>query len=127
MGKSRKKLFRKNFREGTFKRDQHTCKVCGRRFQPSQTDPSLGLMNAHHIWPREDMPNGGYVPENGITVCDTKAMPGQKSCHEQVEEALANYRSSARGRYPRMDLYPPNLYKLVGSDFERAREAAERL
>lgn len=36
------------------------------------------LIDAHHITDRNEMPNGGYVMENGITLCHP--------CHEKAEK-----------------------------------------
>jgi len=58
------------------------------------------------------MPNGGYVKENGISVCD--------DCHLKAEtfwstgEALEGFS-------------PADLYKLIGSSLEDATAASERL
>ena len=54
-----KKRIRELFRCAVFERDDHQCRICGR---PDHLD-------AHHITDRNYMPNGGYVVENGITLC----------------------------------------------------------
>jgi hypothetical protein len=66
----KKYLIRQKFKESVFKRDNNTCQVCGHK---DNTD----FFDAHHITDRNDMPNGGYVAENGITVCNN----GDDSCH----------------------------------------------
>ncbi len=65
---SRKKQIRENFRNAVFKRDGNKCRGCGKTDTP---------LDAHHITDRRDMPNGGYVAENGITLCGT--------CHTLAE------------------------------------------
>lgn len=57
-----KKQIRESFRQSVFKRDNFTCKVCN-------TKRSIDELDSHHITDRNEMPNGGYVKENGVTVC----------------------------------------------------------
>src|SRR5690349_13291884 len=74
-----KKQLRESFKNGVFSRDGHRCKICGKHAQAVKLD-------AHHIINRNLMPNGGYVLENGITLCDTP-----DGCHfkaEKFEEIL---------------------------------------
>lgn len=54
-----KKLIREAFREAVFKRDKHRCAFCS----------ATQELDAHHITDRKEMPNGGYVVENGISLC----------------------------------------------------------
>jgi len=61
------------------------------------------------------MPNGGYVPENGITVCET-------TCHMQVEQ----WHISGGTRVD-IGLHPDDLYRIIGSSHEEALEASRRL
>ena len=68
MGGRRKQLIRINFREQVFTRDGWKCKFC---------DIVDGL-DAHHITDRTEMPNGGYVPENGITLCAEHHMQAER-------------------------------------------------
>lgn len=102
-----KKKIRDNFRNAVFDRDGNKCRVCGwALFADGLT------LDAHHITDRNLMPNGGYVKENGISLC-----PG---CHEKAEvfhstgEALPGWS-------------PDDLYKLIGSSYEQAAKASERL
>ena len=53
------KRWRKEFNEVCFERDNHKCVFC------NETED----IDAHHITDRHEMPNGGYVISNGITVC----------------------------------------------------------
>jgi len=64
-----KKIIRENFRNSVFKRDKNKCKMCN----------ISGLeLDAHHITDRTEIINGGYVKENGISLCH--------DCHEKAEE-----------------------------------------
>jgi 5-methylcytosine-specific restriction endonuclease McrA len=90
---SDKKKIRALFRTAVFERDHYICQVCMTRYDPKDLD-------AHHVRNRNEMPNGGYVMENGITLC--------KSCHISVEEA---YFSTD----PDPQLTPEALYLLIGS------------
>jgi 5-methylcytosine-specific restriction endonuclease McrA len=75
----KKKAQRAAFREAVFTRDKHRCKVCG---------ASEGPLDAHHITPREEMPGGGYIAENGITLC--------AECHVGAEDYLQGRRREPR-------------------------------
>ena len=96
-----KKDIRKNFRNSVFKRDNWTCKVCGNK-------RSEDLLDSHHIIDRSEMPNGGYVKENEITVC-------KKDCHFKVEKYHIY-----EGKQWEEDLHPNDLYKMIGSTKEEA-------
>jgi 5-methylcytosine-specific restriction endonuclease McrA len=100
-----KKRIRRDAREAAFARDGHRCRVCG----------DVGA-DAHHITPREEMPNGGYVAENLITLCST--------CHEGAEAWLAG-----RGRDDMSDsaFRPTALYARIGSTYDRAVMASRNL
>jgi hypothetical protein len=49
---------RNEFREAVFERDHHECVVCG---APAQ--------DAHHITERRLWPDGGYILDNGVSLC----------------------------------------------------------
>lgn len=100
---NQKKLVRQKFRDTTFARDGHKCRVCARKDAP---------LDAHHITDRNLMPNGGYVKENGISLCP--------ECHEKAEV----YHSTGTALE---GFSPDDLYTLVGSSVELARAASERL
>lgn len=103
-----KKDIRKNFRLSVFKRDKHTCKVCNTKRDESELD-------AHHITDRNDIPNGGYVLNNGITVCKDK-------CHMKVEEYhISGGKSWIDG------LHPNDLYRMIVSSKEKAIKDSEML
>lgn len=101
-----KKDIRENFRKAVFKRDGYKCKICGR------SDVKL---DAHHIVDRHDMPNGGYVASNGISLCDT-----DNGCHMKAEkpnqsnEVWAIYNAS-------------ELYFLINSSFDKAYSDSKNL
>ncbi|MDJ1482847.1 HNH endonuclease signature motif containing protein [Cytophagaceae bacterium YF14B1] len=103
-----KKEIRQQFRNSVFKRDNFTCQVC-------QTQQSEDLLDAHHITDRNEMPNGGYVAENGITVC-------KGSCHMKVEQFHIS-----EGKEWEPDLHPNDLYRLIGSSKELAVQKSETL
>ncbi len=92
----KKKQIRKQFRETVFERDDHRCVTCGYN--------KVEDLSAHHITDRNEMPDGGYVPENGITLCDTL-------CHTFAERAWPGFT-------------PDDLYKLIGSSKEEAEKAS---
>ena len=105
---SEKKLIRERFRTATFTRDGHRCKGCGwTLFRPGEVE-----LDAHHITDRNQMPNGGYVKENGISLCPT--------CHEKAE--VFHSTGTALPGWA-----PEDLYKMIGSSYEQAVAAAERL
>lgn len=60
------------------------------------------------------MPGGGYVRENGISVCT--------DCHEKAEQWWqTGYEEGPEG-FSRED-----LYEIIGSSLEEAYKASERL
>lgn len=69
---------------------------CGFRSTPERAAQEL---DAHHITDRNVMPNGGYVPENGIALC--------APCHELAERFHAT--GSAHPGYSPADLYIDEL------------------
>lgn len=85
-----------------FERDNHKCKVCG---CPDQLD-------AHHITDRNLMPNGGYILENGISLCP--------NCHIEAEKFHS-------GEKVKEGFFPDDLYNLINSSFELAKEQDRKL
>lgn len=85
-----KKTARAAFRSAVMARDGSKCVMCGQL-----------AVDAHHITSRGEMPGGGYVPENGISLCG--------ECHIAAE---------------RGDWTADELYVVIGSSFETALEAA---
>ena len=94
-----KKKIRENFRNEVFKRDKNKCRVCGR------SDVKL---DAHHITDRSEMPDGGYIKENGITLCDSET-----GCHMKAEQFHL-------GNKVEEGFMPDDLYKLINSSYEIA-------
>jgi len=103
---AQKKQVRKTFRAAVFERDGYTCRACGFESSPERADAEL---DAHHITNRNEMPNGGYVPENGISLCAL--------CHLKAE-------THHRGESVPHGFAPEELYELIGSSEETARAAA---
>jgi 5-methylcytosine-specific restriction endonuclease McrA len=101
MAKDRKRAIREAFNTAVFQRDGGKCVLCG----------APGV-DAHHITDRHELPNGGYVPENGITVCE--------ACHLDCEQFHLTG-EALPGRHP------DDLYRLIGSSREEAFSASERL
>lgn len=101
----RKKAVRKAFRDAVFTRDGYKCKICG------FAEPDA--LDAHHITDRNEMPNGGYVPENGITLCTI-------NCHQMAEEFHCTGTASP-------GFSPEDLYGLIGSSKEEAIRASHKL
>lgn len=96
-----KKQIRQEFRDSVFKRDNYTCKICG-------TKGNEETLDAHHITDRNEMPNGGYVKENGITVCKEK-------CH-----IICELYHMTLGKNWNYMYHPEDLYILIGSSKETA-------
>ncbi|MBN9118190.1 MAG: HNH endonuclease [Planctomycetes bacterium] len=105
----RKKQIRKKFRDAVFARDSFACRVCGFASTPERAEDEL---DAHHITDRNEMPNGGYVAENGIALC--------ADCHTKAE-------AFHRGEPVPPGFLPADLYALTGSSEKTARAASERL
>jgi 5-methylcytosine-specific restriction endonuclease McrA len=94
---NQKQLVRHNFRESVFKRDGHKCRVCGK----------TGDLDAHHITDRSLMPKGGYVRENGISLCP--------ECHLKAEKFHIS-----EGKEWEENFHPTDLYRLIGTYKELA-------
>ncbi len=105
MAKSQKKLIRENFRTSVFNRDNYKCVMCGSK-------PTVEELDAHHITDRTLMPNGGYVKENGITLC--------KDCHVKAEQ-FHSTGTAAEG------FSPTDLYIKIKSNLELATKKSELL
>lgn len=101
---NQKKMMRKHFRDSVFERDSNKCVFCGE---------TSGL-DAHHITDRNEMPNGGYVKENGITVCER--------CHQECEV----YHISGGVEWSE-GKHPEDLYNLIASNKKKAIRASEKL
>lgn len=102
MSKQHKKLIRKQFRDSVFERDDYKCAFC------EETED----LDSHHITDRTLMPSGGYVLENGISLCQA---------HHKLAEQFHETGDSFLG------MSPDDLYKKIGSSYEKARMASEKL
>lgn len=105
-----KKLIRKKFREDVFSRDDYHCVTCGAKGIDRQANPVrivLVFLDAHHIIDRNNFPNGGYVKENGITLCDI--------CHKKAEKY-----HQTNGADWEFGFHPNDLFKLIKSSKEAA-------
>jgi hypothetical protein len=117
---STKKEIRRNFRNDTFERDEYCCKICG--LGPIYESPE-SIFDAHHITDRHDMPNGGYVKENGITLCKyNEDGLEEDSCHMKAERFHIS-----GGVEWESNMHPEDLYKLIGSSKELAIEKSEKI
>jgi len=105
MSKEKKKI-RENFRNEVFKRDGFKCRMCG--------NPKAKL-DAHHITNPKEIINGGYVKENGITLCDTDT-----GCHMKAEQFHL-------GNEVEEGYTPEDLYKKINSSYELACLKSEQL
>lgn len=103
-----KKEIRQKFKNDVFNRDKLTCQVC----KTKRTEDDL---DAHHITDRNEIVNGGYVKENGITVC-------KDECHMKVEQFhISGGESWVDG------LHPDDLYRIINSSKELAILKSEKL
>jgi hypothetical protein len=125
---SKKKEVRNNFKNAVFKRDKYTCRCCNLRYTEEEAETFL---DAHHITDRNEMPNGGYVKENGISLCKyEQPTPGQElrkdsevnSCHMKAERFHIS-----EGKEWEPGLHPDELYKLINSSKEEAVKQSEKL
>lgn len=107
---SKKKDIRNQFRKDVFKRDNFKCIMCD--FVHGTIEGAAEVLDAHHITDRNQMPDGGYVKQNGITLC--------KNCHWKAE-AFHRTGQSIEG------YSPEDLYNSIGSSFEKAIIACERI
>ena len=96
-----KQLVREQFRSAVFNRDSFKCRVCGKRDE----------LDAHHITNRKEMPNGGYVKENGISLCS--------NCHIMAEWCLKGNHDETYA--------PAKLYQLISSSHALAIAASNKL
>ena len=115
-----KKQIRGAFRTAVLSRDGYQCACCGVPGKCRQTgyfegpDVERVELDAHHITDRNEMPNGGYVAENGISLCP--------DCHVKAE--MFHQTEGAFGE----DVYLPTyLYEIIGSSYDVAIVASEKL
>ena len=105
----KKKQVRAAFRQTCFERDGYACVMCKFQSTPARAEEEL---DAHHITDRTLMPNGGYVEENGISLC--------ADCHHKAEI----FHSTGR---PHEGYSFEDLFNAIGSSYEKAIEASEQL
>jgi len=113
-----KKSIRYNFRKEVFVRDNFSCRICGKRDLVLKQNPQKynfvsEILDCHHITNRNEIENGGYVKENGISLC-------KDVCHLKAEEYL-------QGSTLHEGFSPVELYSKIGSSYERAVKASQRL
>jgi len=98
-----KRLIRDVFRNTVFERDNHTCRKCNKKHVN---------LDAHHITDRNEMPNGGYVKENGISLCS--------DCHIKAEQYHI-------GNVVENGFSPTDLYKLICSTYDKAYQSSLKI
>ncbi len=106
---NKKKLVREAFRNACYKRDGYKCVMCPFKSSKEKAEEEL---DAHHVTDRNLLPNGGYVKENGISLC--------AACHLKAEE----YHSTGIAC---PGFSPDDLYKKIRSTLEQAKKASEKL
>ena len=102
--KQNHKRWRVNFREAVFKRDGNKCRFC----------QATANLDAHHITDRHELPNGGYVLSNGITLCE-------------IHHPMAEKFHITNGEDWEIGMHPDKLYGLIGSSYEQAVKDSELL
>ena len=107
-----KKDIRKNFKESVFKRDGYYCRWCRTKYTESTAEEFL---DAHHITDRNEIVSGGYVKENGISLC-------KNDCHIKAEKFHIS-----KGEDWTIGMHPDDLYILIGSSKDEAIKASEKL
>lgn len=101
---AKKKKIRENFRNAVFTRDGYKCVFCD----------ITNCLDAHHITDRNEMPNGGYVKENGITLCPE-------------HHVLAEIWHETNGELYEEGFTPEDLYIKINSSLEKAQTASLRI
>lgn len=96
------KRWRKQFNEDCLKRDKNKCVFCSEDMD----------LDVHHITDRHEMPNGGYVASNGITVCEHHHL----MCEEYHATGIAKH-----------GYHPSDLYAKIGSNYNQAVKDSEGL
>jgi 5-methylcytosine-specific restriction endonuclease McrA len=98
-----KKQIRDEFRNAVFERDHNKCVVCDSK-----------AVDAHHITDRTELPAGGYVVENGVSLCAI--------CHR-----LAEKYHQTLGKDWVAGFHPRDLYTKINSSYDIAYYASLKL
>src|SRR5690348_8464607 len=101
-----KRKVRDEFARRCARRDKYRCVMC--------LSQACNHFRPHHITNRKDMPNGGYVPENGCLLCE--------KCHWKAEQFHIS-----NGTTWEIGFHPNDLYRKIGSSYEAALEASKKL
>jgi 5-methylcytosine-specific restriction endonuclease McrA len=104
-----KKLIRKKFRDACYKRDNYKCVMCSFTSSITMCEQELDV---HHITNPKKIPNGGYVLENGITLCEED--------HKKAE--VFHSTGTSHPGYS-----PEDLYVKINSNLEKAVDASKKL
>lgn len=99
-----KQKIRIKFSEVVFQRDNFKCCFCNEKSN----------LDAHHITDRNEMPNGGYVKENGISLCEKHHLDAEKYNISEGKEWIEG-------------MHPNDLYIKIGSNFELALNKSKLL
>ena len=111
-----KSSLRKRFSKAVLARDGQRCRKCG--VIGDCEGKTRMKLSAHHIIDRNNIEGGGYVVENGITLCDG-ARGSNDGCHWLAEQY--HLTGFAIQGYSQAD-----LFALIGSSEAKAREAAAK-
>jgi len=109
--KQKMKLLRKLFREACLKRDNYQCVMCGYTPEKDKIEEELSV---HHITDRKILPNDGYTPFNGISLCC--------KCHEKAE---VFHESEGMNFVEGFKI--EDLYLKIGSSLKQAVEESGKL
>jgi 5-methylcytosine-specific restriction endonuclease McrA len=63
-----KKQIREKFHKGVFERDHYKCVICKKK-----------AVDAHHIIDRSLFPDGGYILDNGVSLCSGHHIEAEKN------------------------------------------------
>lgn len=105
-----KKEIRYKFLASCLQRDGMKCKTCNKK--AFSMEEVLKIFDVHHITDRHNIINGGYVTENGITLCH--------DCHIKAEQFHSTGVSA-----PGFSI--DDLYKIIDSNLEKAQNASRKI
>ncbi len=94
-----KKERREKFRNDCLKRDKNKCCFCNESEN----------LDVHHIQDRHLFKNGGYVKENGISLCKTHHLDAEL------------YHMTTGSKFNE-GMHPDDLYLIINSSFDLAKE-----